>query len=157
MGSMNYHIEVSFEDGVKSIARIRRTNATSPPAVLRDYILKSKVVTLKFLERTGVPAPKVFDFALEDSDKSVGVGYILMEKLPGQSLRWALETASQRRKVMSQLADVSVELHRYRFDELGSLDMPSTSHVGRFTQESLTQTLKHTHAHTRCSQAHSPR
>ena len=49
MGGMNYHIEVTFEDGVKWIARIRRSNAASPPAVLRDYILKSEVASLQFL------------------------------------------------------------------------------------------------------------
>jgi len=39
MGGMNYHIEVSFDDGMKWIARIRRFNATSPPVALRDYII----------------------------------------------------------------------------------------------------------------------
>lgn len=56
MGGMNYHIEISFENGVKWIARIRRINGTSPPPVLRDYILESEVATLQFLEKTGVPA-----------------------------------------------------------------------------------------------------
>jgi hypothetical protein len=85
---MNYHIEVVFEDGVIWIARIRRFNATSPPPEIRDYIVRSEVVTLRFLEQTDVPAPKVFDFALEeDIGNSVGVGYILIEKLPKKSLR----------------------------------------------------------------------
>lgn len=138
MGGMNYHIDILFEDGVKWIARVRRINGTSPPPVLRDYIVKSEVATLQFLEKTGVPAPKVFDFALGDSDNGVGVGYILMEKLPGESQRWASATQSQRRKVMSQLADVFVELHRYPFDKLGSLDVPGSSHVGGLARESLT-------------------
>ena len=145
MGGMNYHIELCFEDGVRWIARIRRTNTTSPPAALRDYMLTSEVATLQFLEGTGVPAPKVFDFALEGPDNSVGVGYILMEKLPGQPLDWGRATGSQRRKVMDQLADIFIELRRYPFNELGSLDMPGTSHVGGCAQESLTdfETPKH--------------
>lgn len=64
MGGMNYHIELCFEDAVKWIARIRRRNSASPPAPLRDYILESEVATLKFLEGTSVPSPRVFDYAL---------------------------------------------------------------------------------------------
>ncbi|RSL76145.1 hypothetical protein CEP51_010235 [Fusarium floridanum] len=138
MGGMNYHIEVRFDDGITWIARIRRFNATSPPAALRDYIIQSEVATLMFLEQTGVPAPKVYDFALEHSGNPVGVGFILMEKLPGKSLRWSIATQQQRKKVMNQLADTFVELHKYPFDLLGSLNTPGGSQVGAFARESLT-------------------
>ncbi|KAI8680624.1 APH domain-containing protein [Fusarium sp. Ph1] len=70
---MNYHIEVPFDDGIIWIARIRRFNATSPPAA-----------------------------------------------------------------VMNQLADTFVELHKYPFDLLRSLDSPGESEVGAFARESLT-------------------
>jgi hypothetical protein len=142
MGGMNYHIEVRFDDGITWIARIRRFNATSPPAALRDYIIRSEVATLKFLEHTSVPAPKVYDFSLEHADNPVGVGFILMEKLPGRSLRWSITTPEQRKKVMSQVADTFVELHKYPFDLLGSLDTPGESHVGAFARESLTDFLQ---------------
>ncbi|KAJ5380250.1 uncharacterized protein N7496_002678 [Penicillium cataractarum] len=46
MGGMNYHIEISFADRISWLARIRRSNATSPLAELRDYILRSEVSTL---------------------------------------------------------------------------------------------------------------
>lgn len=39
---------------------------------------------------------------------------------------------------MSQLSDVFVELHRHPSDELGSLDVSGTSHVGGFAREFLT-------------------
>lgn len=92
MGGMNYHIPVHFEDGVTWIARVRRFNATSPPANVRDYIVRSEVATLKFLEAPDIPTPRVYDFALDDYMNPVGVGYILMEKLPGKSLRWSIAT-----------------------------------------------------------------
>ncbi|KAI5859849.1 hypothetical protein GGS23DRAFT_264210 [Durotheca rogersii] len=142
MGGMNYHIEIRFSDGVQWIARVRRFNATSPPAGLRDYIIQSEVATLKFLERTSIPAPRVFDFMLDHADNPVGVGYILMEKLPGKSLRWSIATQEQRRKVMEQLANVSIELGKYPFDLLGSLDHPGDSHVGAFARESLTDFIQ---------------
>lgn len=140
MGGMNYHVELSFDDGVKWLARVRRFNATSPPATLRDYIVQSEVATLKFLEKTHVPAPKVFDFVLEDHPGNlVGVGYILMEKLPGTSLRWSVATQEQKRKVMDQLADTFIELQNHPFDRLGSLDRPDDpEHVGAFALELLT-------------------
>ncbi|VTO89520.1 unnamed protein product [Fusarium graminearum] len=92
MGGMNYHIDVRFDDGIIWIARIRRINATSPPPALRDYILRSEVATLLFLDKTAIPAPKVHDFALENPNNPVGFGFILMDKLPGRSLRWSLAT-----------------------------------------------------------------
>lgn len=139
MGGMNYHIEVRFEDGVVWIARIRRFNASSPPAALRDYIIQSEVATLMFLKHTNVPAPEVYDYALEGAPgNTVGVGYILMQKLPGKSLRWSIATPEQRNNVMSQMADIFIELHKHPFPLLGSLDSPGTSHIGAYARESLT-------------------
>lgn len=60
-----------------------------------------------------------------------------MEKLPGKSLRWSVATPQQREKVMDRLADTFVELHKYPFDLLGSLDTPGGSRVGAFARESL--------------------
>lgn len=71
MGGMNYHIEVRFDDGIVWIARIRRLNATSPPAALRDYIIQSEVATLMFLKHTKVPAPEVYDFALKTLNNTI--------------------------------------------------------------------------------------
>lgn len=140
MGGMNYHVKLKFDDGVKWIARIRRFNATSPPAVLRDHIIQSEVATLRFLEKTCVPAPQVFGFALEGQPTNrVGVGYILMEELPGKSLDWSITPPEERTRVMDQLSDTFIELRNYPFDLLGSLDCPDDSeHVGSFAQESLT-------------------
>ena len=139
MGGMNYHIEVRFHDGVVWLARVRRFNATSPPPALRDYIIRSEVATLMFLQdETGVPAPKVYDYALEGPHNPVGVGFILFEKIPGKSLRWSVANQEQRTKVMDQLADAFIELSKHTFDRLGSLDTPGGSHVGAFARESLT-------------------
>ncbi|KAI0882820.1 kinase-like domain-containing protein [Annulohypoxylon maeteangense] len=142
MGGMNYHIELRFDDGVKWIARIRRFNATSPPAELRDHIIQREVATLKFLEQTSAPTPKVFDFTLDHADNPVGVGYILMEKLPGKPLLEVSRTKEQMKRVMEQLADVFIELHKYPFNRLGSLDNPGDSHVGALARESLTDFIQ---------------
>ena len=140
MGGMNYHIEIQFEDGISWLARIRRSNATSPPSDLQGYIMCSEVATLQFLRKTRVPAPKVFDYSF-DGESPIGVGYILMEKMTGKSLRWSLTSAEQRHKVMSQLADIYIELQAFPFDLMGSLDQPGADHVGPFARESLTDYL----------------
>ena len=73
MGGMNYHIEIEFEDGIRWLARIRRSNATSPPSDLKEYIMRSEVATLQFIFNTKFPAPKVFDYNF-DSENPIGVG-----------------------------------------------------------------------------------
>lgn len=137
MGGMNYHIELVFDDGISWLARIRRSNVTSPPAELRDYILRSEVSTLRFLSETSIPVPKVFDYNFCEKNP-VGVGYILMEKLPGNSLRWSLATPEQRKKVTSQLADIYMELKAQPFPMTGSMFDPGLYDVGPFARESLT-------------------
>ena len=47
-----------------------------------------------------MPAPKKYDFALDEADNPIGVGYILMEKVAGKSLRWSIASPNQRRAVM---------------------------------------------------------
>ncbi|KAI9146759.1 hypothetical protein HJFPF1_13497 [Paramyrothecium foliicola] len=138
MGGMNYHAEIHFTDGTIWLARIRRFNATSSPAALRNYIIESEVATLKFLEQTKVPAPTVYDYALEGPSNPVGVGYILMEKLPGKPLRWSDATSSQRQNIIDQLASVFIELHRFPLPRFGCLNEPGQSYVGPFARESLT-------------------
>ncbi|EEQ32320.1 hypothetical protein McanMca71_006412 [Microsporum canis] len=138
MGGMNYHIELQFDDGVSWIARIRRTNATSPPPKLRDAIIASEVSTLRFLENLKIPTPRVFDFVPE-SESTVGVGYILMEKMPGKSLRWDTVPDEQKRIIMGQLADVYIELEKYPFQSMGSLRGLKSPTIGSFARESLTE------------------
>lgn len=86
-----------------------------------------------------VPAPKVHDVALEHPDNPIGVSYVLMEKLPGKSVRRSVATAEPRRKGMQQLADTSIGLHKCPFHKLGSLDSPGGLHIGTFARASEDQ------------------
>ncbi|KAK6006744.1 hypothetical protein QM012_005752 [Aureobasidium pullulans] len=138
MGGMNYHIRIEFEDGISWLARIRRFNATSPPPELRDHIIESEVSTLLFLEKTNIPAPKMYGYALEGKDNPVGVGYILMECMPGKILDFYSISRAEKQKIMEQLADMFIELHRYRFEKFGSLDIPGSKHVGSLARECFT-------------------
>jgi hypothetical protein len=138
MGGMNYHIDLKFSDGVVWIARIRRVNATSPPLKVRDAIFSSEVATLKFLEQTGVPAPKVHDFALEGPENAIGVSYMLQEKMAGRSCSWSLANPEQKSNLLRDLADVFIELSAHSFDSIGSPVLQPGLEIGPFARESLT-------------------
>ncbi|KAI4154514.1 MAG: hypothetical protein LQ340_001651 [Diploschistes diacapsis] len=137
MGGMNAHIEIHFQDGVVWLARIRRTNATSPPPAVRDQIFRSEYATYKFLEKTDLPTPKVFELALESAQNPVGVGYMLMEKLPGTPLNWYFCEPGQRTRVLRNMADMYIHLYEHPLKSMGCLDDPTSSHVGAFARESM--------------------
>lgn len=132
-------MDINFEDGVSWLARIRLDDPLLPPKPIQTYITLCEVATLKFLERTEVPAPKVFHYAMESTENQAGVMFVLMEKLEGKPLDWNKATATQRTKVMKQLADTFMELAKHPFESSGSLCHTDArkSTVGAFAQVSL--------------------
>jgi hypothetical protein len=138
MGGMNLHIRIVFEDEICWLARIRRSNATSPPPELRDRILGIEIQTLLFLEKTSIPTPKVWGYALEGQGNPVRVGYILMDCMPGKVLDWPSTSEERRRKIITQLADVYMQLHRFPFDQIGSIEQADEKRVGPLARECLT-------------------
>lgn len=100
MGGQNCHAEIVFDDGVSWLARFRLDKVASPPVAARDYILRSEVATLAFLQnRTEVPVPRVFAWKADsDPENDIGTGYILMEKMEGNPLDWQQLTAEQKEK-----------------------------------------------------------
>lgn len=99
-------------------------------------MIGSEAATYRFLEKTDIPGPKVSDFVV-GSDNPVGIGYILMEMIPGRPLPSTSPTGEQIQQVLAQLADVCVELERYPFDAMRSLDQPGTDHIGALASELL--------------------
>jgi hypothetical protein len=138
MGGMNIHLLITFSDGVKWLARIRRTNTTSPPPELKTYILKSEIATLTFLEIVNIPTPRVHDHNLQGENSPAGVSYILMDFMPGAVLDWSTISEEGKEKVIAQLADVHIELGKHRFPAMGCLDQIGTKHIGPLTRECLT-------------------
>ncbi|CAD0083684.1 unnamed protein product [Aureobasidium vineae] len=138
MGGMNLHVRIIFEDKITWIARIRRSNATSPPPQLRDRILKSEIQTLLFLEKTNIPTPKVWGYALEGQENPVGVGYILMDCMPGKVLDWSSASQERKRKIIAQLADIYIELRKHSFSMIGAIEQADEKRVGPLARECLT-------------------
>ena len=123
MGNQNCHVEITFHDNVRWLARFCLAKTSSPPREVRDWILRSEAATMTYLQQhTCIPTPKIFDWACEsDPGNELGAGYILMEKLDGNSLDWDAATPQQREKVMHQLADMFLEIEKHPFKAMGSL------------------------------------
>ncbi|KAL1894182.1 hypothetical protein Sste5346_005968 [Sporothrix stenoceras] len=85
-GGQNAHVDFCFEDGVTWLTRLRPDDSLLPPAAVRKRVIESGVATLEFLERTKMPALKVYAWSSSSSD--IGTPYVLMEKLSGRPLDW---------------------------------------------------------------------
>lgn len=123
MGGQNFHLDIIFADGITWIARIQLNEPYMAPLSIRKQVFLSEVATLKFLEQTAVPSPKVFYYALASDEKKknpVGVSFMLQEKLAGAPLDWHWATETQRAKIADQLADIYLELEKYPLNMTGS-------------------------------------
>ncbi|RFU29515.1 hypothetical protein B7463_g6833, partial [Scytalidium lignicola] len=86
MGSVNYYARIRFHDGSPSwLLQVPRVAsfAVGLPSSLVEYLVLSEYATLKFLETTIVPAPRVFSYGIcgTGTDHGTGVSLILMEEL----------------------------------------------------------------------------
>ena len=140
-GGQNCNIDVHFEDGVVWLARIRLDDPLLPPKPTQAYIFLSEVFTLKQLESINVPAPKIFHFETESRENSVGVPFMLMEKMKGAPLAWDTTTSVQKTKVLEQLADIFLALEKHPFNSTGSI-FPSndSKKICGFAQSQLFET-----------------
>lgn len=142
MGCANYHARIRFDDGSRSwLLRVPRVTsyAVAFPPQLVAYLVRSEYATLKFLETTNVPAPKVFAYGVkgdgdEDDGHGLGVSFLLMEELPGKP--WygngpdgKPATPEEWAKIWRQYAEILVELALHPFPKAGSLLEDPTSGI----------------------------
>lgn len=124
MGCANYHGWLKFDNGELWIVRIPRTGFSDVPPELVEYLVESEYATLKFLEPTKVPAPKVFAYGLaSDPSNRVGVSYIMMQALSGTPFRAHGISSEQKQAVIQQVADILIEISKKPLPLIGSLVM----------------------------------
>lgn len=126
-GCANYHVRIRFANGSPSwLMRVPRVTgfAVGLPVSLAEYLIRSEYATLKFLETTAVPAPRVFSFGIpsQGTDCGVGVCFLLMEELQGEPWDGRENTA----KVWTNLAGILAELEKHPFPKAGSLSVESS-------------------------------
>jgi aminoglycoside phosphotransferase (APT) family kinase protein len=129
VGGANYHVHIRFED--KSPSWLVRIPRGGWPPVLEEYLVLSEYATLKFLERTNIPSPKAFGNGIRGKKgNDMGVSYLLIEKMPGKVWHEGSAPGSiptqELEKVMTDLANILIELHRHPFDKIGSLQFKSS-------------------------------
>ena len=135
-GGQNCHLDVTFEDGVTWLARIRLDDPLLPPREAQNHIFLSEVATLEFLSKTSIPAPRIYQYQLEGANNPVGSSYVLMEKMPGKPLDWTSATQGQRNIIMEQLASLYMEIEKYPLPMMGSMALSEPlGSIGAFAQE----------------------
>lgn len=98
-----------------------RTGFTNVPNELVDYLIASEYATLRFLESSKIPSPRVFAYGLaSDSSNRVGVGYIIMEALPGTPYNAYKVSPEQRQRVIQQVANILIEISEHPLPLAGS-------------------------------------
>ena len=119
-GGFNKVFLLTMNDGYEVIARI--PTSIAGPA---HYTTASEVATMDFLRtRLDIPAPKVFAWASRvGSNNPVGVEYIIMEKMQGDSLasRWLSLSTKELAEVIKQIVDIEARLFSAHFSEYGGL------------------------------------
>ncbi|KAJ5697259.1 hypothetical protein N7488_010943 [Penicillium malachiteum] len=82
----------------------------------------NEYATLKFLESTNIPSPKPFAYALaSDPANRAGIGYVLMQALPGKPFYAHEASEAQKNHVLEQLAEILIEISKHPFSQAGSL------------------------------------
>ncbi len=146
MGNQNCHAEIIFEDNVRWLARFRLTKTSSPPREVRDWITRSEVATMLYLQQnTCIPTPKIYAWACESDPKNtIGASYIFMEKLEGKPLTWTEATPEQRERVLQQMVGIFLEIEKHPFHSMGSLVFSETNtwEVGGLAHQSTFQVGK---------------
>lgn len=86
---------------------------------------KNEAYNLEYLmEKTEFPVPKVYKCG--GSGELIEQGFLLIERLSGINLGQAKMTASQKRDIDYQLADMLLELHEHKRGSYGNLDNTET-------------------------------
>lgn len=124
-GSNNLVYVLGFSDGVKWIARIPGNGIDSfEPLEVSHF--KNRIYVSRFLRlATSIPIPEIFTWSAT-CNNPVGVPYTLESFAEGRQLSEAWtddEWSSEEKRVRTirNLAKVMSELHRFSFDQIGSL------------------------------------
>ncbi|KZW02732.1 hypothetical protein EXIGLDRAFT_759449 [Exidia glandulosa HHB12029] len=133
-GGRNIHFPITFDDGQCWLFRVRRDNKAAPNELTCRHLLLSEVATYNYLMSIGYPVPKVFDFAVDvESSHGIGMPYMLVEKLPGESLdtvAFAEYDDETRIRILRQAARLHVLLADNPLPAIGSLENPSSPVIG---------------------------
>jgi len=87
----------------------------------------SEVATIIFIhQNTDIPVPQIFGFD-DSSENELDFEWILMEMLPGETLRtrWRKLSKDAKRDLVKQVAKYQAQLFRYQFSAIGNIFVDS--------------------------------
>lgn len=141
VGHKNWHIPITFDDGVVWLCRTPHTTGRAAPPAIQDIILLSEFATYRFLATIDAPVPAVYDVAVSSPANAVGIGYILMEKVPGKWVDWDGASSEGKERIMEQFADLYIKIKAHPFPSIGALLNNSSGDamfpVGPFVERGL--------------------
>ncbi|KAI0319958.1 hypothetical protein OF83DRAFT_1054044 [Amylostereum chailletii] len=121
VGTVNWHVPVTFADGVVWLCRIPVANARTPPQAAQDQSLLAEFGTYRFLASIGIPVPAVFNVSIPTpSNPGVGVSCLFMEKIAGKPLDWYTASPEGKVRVLEQLADIYAKIKSHPLPSIGS-------------------------------------
>jgi hypothetical protein len=137
-GGFNLHVDIKFSDGVTWIARFRLLKINRPHTEKINFDRLSEVAVYSHLKQTTIPVPTVYDFADDGNPNNVvGVGYILMKKLPGHPMDWSEASTKQKRHIFRQLKDFYLQIEKIPLKRIGRPLLPNDKNPGHGTQVGL--------------------
>ena len=119
----NFHVEIRFEDGVSWLVKFPHIingeiieQIKRPSREETNFDRVSELAIYHVLKGTNIPVAAIYDLALDEAeDNPVGLGYIMMQKLPGRRMEksdWEQASHDQKTKILHQLRDMFLELEK---------------------------------------------
>ena len=117
-GTQHLVIELSFNDGVVWVSRIKLLTQLSP---LQKMSMQSEVETMNIVRsQTNIPVPQVYAWDTGTSNV-FRAPFIIMQAVNGWDLCNNPEFQNVKYKVLDQMAAIMIELSSVRFDLIGMI------------------------------------
>jgi len=84
----NVHVVLTFDDGVKWLARIKQSLDTSPPLHVQKIDKLSEVATFRVLHEAGILVPQVWNPPHHDSQSDLSAGIAVIKLISGGDLNY---------------------------------------------------------------------
>jgi hypothetical protein len=144
----NHSIPLVFDDESVWVIKFPLKSRTTPSLIAQK--VRSEVTTTKWVKaNTSIPVPTIHGFDADGTAEwnATGRPCIIMDKAYGMTVsesQWRRFSEKNMRKVLTQIAQIVVELSTHHFDRIGSLFEDEEGHVsvGPMLAESMNGWLK---------------
>ncbi|CAF1397007.1 unnamed protein product [Adineta ricciae] len=105
---------------------------SNPHRYWRRFRTRNEVFTMKYvLQHTTIPVPKILDYSDDSTTSILSAEYILMEKLPGNTLEVSMKNMSEE-----TLFKITLEMIDY-VKQLRRIKLSGENQIGSFSDEEM--------------------